>query len=300
MGKHNGTGIMESPDCNGGNRSMLPFRFPSITNSRIPASGPALTNAPMAWPWNLRRMGLPGVAQWSKDRPKYLFRFPPGRSFHSGSENFHPSARVAFAGGKESSVKVTVLVNWLSGKLFVLGLLGHLAGPCLVEHLGVHIGAKAVSRFLGMGTPEFLPGEGTLLNLVGEFAGEVNSGDPVFFEHALMGGHGQRSLSLFELLEHALVDEMSHDDIGLGALHVASWRMSPSIPRMHASLECPASWSSLTANSMKNKSMGPCSRTSRRRRKAPVVEQVEEMPALMNSNLVVGNLSSSHFDTIGR
>ena len=34
-----------------------------------------------------------------------------------------------------------------------------------------------------------------------------------------MGGHGQGSLSLFELLEHALVDEIGHGQVRLGALH---------------------------------------------------------------------------------
>ena len=48
---------------------------------------------------NLRRMGLPGVSLWSKGRPRYLVRFPPGRSFHSGSENFHAAAWGGFGKG---------------------------------------------------------------------------------------------------------------------------------------------------------------------------------------------------------
>ena len=79
-----------------------------------------------------------------------------------------------------------------------------------------------------------------------------------------------------------------------------TWRMMPSIPRIQAFRLWFASWSSLTANSRKNKSIGPWSRTSRRRRNAPVVEQVEEIPALMKLNLAWGNLFSIQSIMIGR
>ena len=51
---------------------------------------------------------------------------------------------------------------------------------------------------------------------------------------------------------------------------------------------------------MKNKSIFPLANTSERTRNAPVVEQVEEMPALMKSNFVPGNRFWSHLATIGR
>ena len=82
----------------------------------------------------------------------------------------------------------------------------------------MHVGAKAVSRFLGMGAAEFFPGKGALLDLPGEFSGEVNPGDSVFFQDPLMGGHGQGSLSLFELLEHTRIDEVGDDQVRLRAL----------------------------------------------------------------------------------
>ena len=68
------------------------------------------------------------------------------------------------------------------------------------------------------------------------------------------------------------------------------FRMIPSNPRMQEGREWRASCSSLTANSRNNKSIGPWEMTSLSKRKAPVVEQVEEIPALINLNFVCGNL----------
>ena len=216
MGKHNGTGVVKTSTVTV-KQVDAAFSFPVDYEFQDSCVGAGADECPDGLALELEADGFARGCAVEQRPAQVSFSFSARKVFPFGFGKFPSFSEGGFCGGKESSVKVTVLVNWLSGKLFVLGLLGHLAGPCFVEHLGVHIGAKAVSRFLGMGTPEFLPGEGTLLNLVGEFAGEVNSGDPVFFEHALMGGHGQRSLFLFELLEHALVDEMSHDDIGLGA-----------------------------------------------------------------------------------
>ena len=55
-----------------------------------------------------------------------------------------------------------------------------------------------------------------------------------------------------------------------------------------------------TANSMKNKSMRPFASTCDRSRNAPVVEHVDEMPALTNSNFVLGNRFASQLATISR
>ena len=46
----------------------------------------------------------------------------------------------------------------------------------------------------------------------------MNPRDTVFFQDPLMGGHGQGSLSLFELLEHARIDEVGDDQVRLRAL----------------------------------------------------------------------------------
>ena len=82
----------------------------------------------------------------------------------------------------------------------------------------MHICAQPISRFLRVSPSELFPGKGAVLNLMSEFAGEVDPGNPVFFKHTFMRGHGNRILSSLELFEHTRVDEIGDCQIGLWAL----------------------------------------------------------------------------------
>lgn len=77
----------------------------------------------------------------------------------------------------------------------------------------MHLSAKPVPRFLGVGTTEFFPSEGSFVNLRGELPCQVNSGNSVPFEDFFVSRHGERFLSLLEFTKHSLVNEVGNDDV---------------------------------------------------------------------------------------
>ena len=110
---------------------------------------------------------------------------------------------------------------------------------------------------------------------------------------------GRGVFPLAQLLEHARVHEVGHNEVSLrvGAAKVTDYAFHPEDTTL---VGMPGILVVIDRKLEKEQVDGALGKDVRSKRKAPVVEQVEEMPAFTNSNSVWGNLFCNQSIIIGR